>query len=50
MTDTELMEIALAAERYNGAGRDTVLRLIAEVHHLRKSLQNKAKTKKERIW
>jgi hypothetical protein len=49
MSEAELMEIVTAAERYNGAGRDTVLRLIAEVRHLRKLLQNKAKQEKTHI-
>ena len=34
MTDQELTDIALNAERYNGAGRDTVLKLVARVRYL----------------
>jgi hypothetical protein len=34
VTDQELTEIALNAEKYNGAGRDTVLKLVARVRYL----------------
>ncbi len=34
MTDQELTDIALNAEKYNGAGRDTVLKLVARVRYL----------------
>lgn len=37
-THAELLEIAVNAERHNGAGRDTVLALVAEIHHLRRAL------------
>jgi hypothetical protein len=50
LTEEELLGVAVAAEKYNGAGRDTVLRLIAEVRHLRNLLENRADLKKEQVW
>lgn len=41
MTEQELTDIALKAERYNGAGRDTVLQLVARVRDLQRRYEPK---------
>ena len=39
VTHDELIDIALKAEKYNGAGRDTVLRLVARIRELEGQLR-----------
>lgn len=41
--DQELLVIASNAERYNGAGRDTVLELVAEIQRLRREISSEKK-------